>query len=361
MIGFWADNEKHLHGDYSGKAPYSHTPAWAAEKLGFQVYAADGPITDGDESDDNWTKAAVEAAEKSDHIVYFGGLHTGAASEGFDRTSIAWPHVQLELLAKLSTLGKPITVIQLGDQLDNTPLLENDSIAAILWASWPGQEGGTAIMSLLTGAESPAGRLPVTQYPAKYVDDIPMSTMKLRPTSGYPGRTYRWYDNAVQPFGYGLHYTDFDVSLESLPQASSIQELVESCSEEFLDLCPFTSLRVTVKNTGARKSDYVALAFIKGEVGPAPYPIKTLATYTRVRAVEPGNDKSADLQWTLGNLARHDENGNTVLYPGDYTVMLDEPTKVEMKFTLTGKPAVLDQWPKPPAVDGEVPSGSEEL
>jgi beta-D-xylosidase 4 len=353
MVGFWADKGEHLHGDYSGKAPFSHTPVWAAEKMGFTVHATGGPTLEGDDADDHWTEAAVEAAEKSDYIIYFGGLSTEAAAEGRDRMAIEWPRAQLALLRKLAKLGKPLVVVQLGDQVDNTPLLEDDSgISAILWTSWPGQDGGTAVLRILTGEDAPAGRLPVTQYPAKYADEIPMSSMKLRPTSDHPGRTYRWYQDAVQPFGFGLHYTDFEVLFGSFPSTFSIQELVNACSSyEFPDTCAFTPLKVYVENTGSRKSDYSALAFVKGEFGPEPYPLKTLAAYSRLRSIGPGESKSAELSWTLGDLARHDEDGNTVLYPGEYVVLLDEPARAELKFTLLGEPAVLDKWPALPATE----------
>ena len=357
MIGFWADSEKHLNGDYSGKAPYYHTPAWAASEMGFSTHVANGPILEDDKAEDSWTKDAVEAAEKSDYILYFGGLHTGAAGEGKDRETISWPEAQLTLLNRLAETGKPIIVVQLGDQIDNTPLLQHEGISSIMWASWPGQDGGTAVMRLVTGKDSPAGRLPVTQYPAKYVSDIPMTSMKLRPTSEYPGRTYRWYNKAVQPFGFGLHYTDFDVSFGQFPDAFSIQELVGACENEFPDTCAFATMTVQVKNTGDHKSDYVALAFVKGEFGPEPYPLKSLAAYTRVRDIGPGETKTADLRWSMGELARHDEDGNTILYPGEYTVLVDEPTRTEMKFTLTGGPHVLDKWPAPPPRDEAGQSG----
>jgi beta-D-xylosidase 4 len=55
------------------------------------------------------------------------------------------------------------------------------------------------------------------------------------------------------------------------------------------------------------------------------------------------------LQWTLGNLARHDQSGNTVLYPGTYTIMLDEPVQASVQVTLTGTQVVLDKWPAPPS------------
>jgi beta-D-xylosidase 4 len=91
------------------------------------------------------------------------------------------------------------------------------------------------------------------------------------------------------------------------------------------------------------------LAFISGAFGPKPYPIKTLVSYARLRDILPGKKDTARLEWTLGNLARYDEYGNTVLYPGEYTLTLDEPTQTTVTFTLEGEAVVLDQWPSPPS------------
>ena len=94
-------------------------------------------------------------------------------------------------------------------------------------------------------------------------------------------------------------------------------------------------------------SDYVLLGFLSGNYGPQPYPIKTLATYKRVFKLQPGETRTVELEWNLGNLARVDEKGNTVLYPGTYTLLLDQPTLANLSFTLTGTEVVLDQWPQP--------------
>jgi xylan 1,4-beta-xylosidase len=347
MIGFWANDSSKVIGGYSGRPPFSRDPVYAARQLGYTVNFATGPILQSNSSNDNWTANALEAAKKSDYILYFGGIDTSAAGETLDRYSIEWPAAQQALLGALSGLGKPLVVVQLGDQLDNTPLLRNEGINSILWTSWPGQDGGTAVMQLITGAKSPAGRLPVTQYPAAYVDQIPMTEMSLRPNETSPGRTYRWYSDAVQNFGFGLHYTEFTPSFGSFPSEFSIQDIVAGCSNDYPDTCAFEPLEVQVANEGDRKSDYVALVFLAGEFGPQPYPIKTLATYGRLRDIEAGEESSSKLSWTLGDIARRDKDGNTVLYPGTYQVLLDEPTTATLEFTLTGEAAVLDYWPAP--------------
>ncbi|KDN72264.1 putative glycosyl hydrolase family 3 N terminal domain-containing protein [Colletotrichum sublineola] len=350
MVGFWADAPDKLQGGYSGRAAHLHTPAYAARQLGLDIAVASGPVLQKNNASDNWTAAALEAAGGADYILYFGGLDTSAAGETLDRTNLEWPEAQLTLIKKLSGLGKPLVVNLLGDQLDDTPLLELDEVNSILWANWPGQDGGVAIMKLITGEKSPAGRLPVTQYPSSYTDLIPMTDMHLRPTCKYPGRTYRWYDKPIKRFGFGLHYTTFEAEVgAAFPKTLKIADLVGGCANEHPDTCPAPPLPVSVTNTGDRASDYVVLAYLSGEYGPRPYPIKTLSAYKRLRDVGPGETATVDLAWTLGDIARHDEEGDTVLYPGEYTITIDEPTLTTATFTFEGEEAVLDKWPAPPS------------
>lgn len=344
MIGFWANKADKMLGGYSGDPPFNHDPVTAAKQLGITVNYVDGPLAQGSAD----TSQAVSAAQKSDVIIYFGGIDNTVEKESTDRTSISWPGGQLSMIQKLAGLGKPVIVVKLGTHVDDTPLLSLPNVKAILWAGYPGQDGGTAVMNIITGAAAPAGRLTATMYPTAYANQAPMTNMNLRPSGSYPGRTYRWYKDAVFPFGHGLHYTNFTVTPGSFPATFSIQDLLAPCNQTtYLDLCPFKPLPITVSNTGARASDYVALGFVAGDFGPSPAPIKTLAAYKRVSNVRAGESQETSLAWTLGNLARVDAGGNRVLYPGTYEVLLDQPTAANVTFTLTGTEATLDKWPQP--------------
>jgi len=351
MLGFWANDTSKLSGIYSGPAPYLRSPVWAGQKLGLDMAIASGPILQQSNSStrDTWTTKALAAAEKSDYILYFGGLDTSAAAEGSDRNSIAWPTAQVDLIKKLAALGKPLVVLVLGDLMDNSPLLDLKGVNSVIWANWPGQDGGSAVMQVVTGAVAVAGRLPITQYPANYTE-LSMLDMNMRPSSSSPGRTYRWFSGAVQPFGTGLHYTTFDAKFAANATIEyDIGSIMSACTNQYPDTCTVPSIPIAVSNSGNRTSDFIALAFVKGENGPAPYPLKTLISYTRVRDLEGGQTKSAEMQLTLGNLARVDQMGNTVVYPGEYTVLLDEPTNAEVKIVVKGEETVLDKWPQPPA------------
>jgi beta-D-xylosidase 4 len=247
-------------------------------------------------------------------------------------------------------------VLQMGGgQIDSSPLVNNPNISALLWGGYPGQDGGVALFDIITGKAAPAGRLPTTQYPASYIHEVPMSDMSLRPGPNNPGRTYKWYNGtAVFEFGSGLHYTNFTAQIQSsLQQRYSISTLLATCrasNATYLDRCPFSpsTLEVTIGNTGNVSSDYVTLLFLAGSFGPAPYPKKSLVAYQRLFSISPQSTSTANLNLTLGSLARVDEQGNKVLYPGDYALMIDIQPMAMANFTLTGDPVVLDEWPQPP-------------
>ena len=349
VIGHWASNGVKLLGNYFGSPQVYLTPAYIAQAIHSEAYIADGPVDPPASAPDTWTAPALEAARKADIVFYFGGNDGSIEAEDLDRTSIAWPQAQLDLMQKICALGKPCIVVGLGGQNDDTPLLKSANVSAVLWAGWPGQAGGMAIFEVLYGKSTPAGRLPVTQYPASYVDEVPMTDMGLRPSSTNPGRTYKWFKKEVLPFGFGLHYTNFTAKFSSKTiKAYSTSALTQGCTAANLDLCPLDTLSITVTNTGNLKSDFVALAFVNGTYGPAPYPLKELVAYTRLRGIEPGETTTAELKVSLGDVARVDENGNTVLYPGRYSWLLDVPTQHVVEFEVTGDEAVLDEWPQPP-------------
>lgn len=348
FIGGWANGTKIMQATYAGPAPYLHSPFMAAQnRTGINAIYGGTP---GDPTTDGYPRV-IEAAEKADVIFYLDGPTTSVESESNDRNLIRWSGEKIDIMTQLAGMGKPFIIAQMGDQIDNAPFLHHENVSAIIWGGYPGQAGGDAILNVVTGRIAPAGRLPVTQYPAEYVHQVPMTDMALRPnkTSGNPGRTYMWYGDATLPFGYGMHYTNFTVSVESgkLKETYAIADLTTDCDEHYKDLCPFRNITVSVENTGSVASDYVALGFLAGDHGPAPRPLKRLVAYTRLPGIKAGASRDATLPLTLGSLGRHNERGDLVVYPGEYRMLVDVPTKAEWKFQLKGDELVLDKWPQP--------------
>ncbi|KAK0099268.1 hypothetical protein ONS95_006362 [Cadophora gregata] len=347
MIGPFANATEQMQGNYFGIAKHVTSPLEAFRKQWDVAYALGTPI--------NGTKIsgfaeALSAAQDAEIIFYLGGIDNTIEAEEFDRTSLTWPGNQLDLITELSKLEKPLIVIQFGGgQVDDSALLGNENVNALLWAGYPGQEGGTAILDIITGVASPAGRLPITQYSASYADEVSIFDIRLRPnvSDGFPGRTYKWYTGEpVVPFGFGLHYTDFEFAWETKLERS--YDISEIAVDGYSDTTPFANMTAVVKNSGSRTSDYVGLLFLSSSnAGPAPRPIKSLVSYDRLHDIPIDGKKTLHLPLTLGSLARADENGDLTIFPGEYLLTLDIDQKIEFGFSLTGEKAVVDKLPQP--------------
>lgn len=374
LFGDWANATTQLLGNYgeypnihnldiytniskAGVPRFLHSPLWAAQQLNITVnYAGGSPGSQGDPTTNSWLPVKP-AIDSSDILIYIGGIDNGVEAEEHDRQSLAWSGPQLDVIGQLARTGKPTIVVTMGGgQIDSSPLVNNANVSALLWAGYPGQDGGSAIFDILTGKAAPAGRLPTTQYPAQYSHQVAMTNMALRPGKDNPGRTYKWYNGtATYEFGFGLHYTNFTANITSqLQQSYAISDLVSGCgnsSKTGLDQCAFASVEVAVTNTGNVSSDYVTLGYIAGNHGPAPRPKKTLVAYQRLFGISGGSSDTARLNLTLASLARVDEDGNKVLYPGDYSLLIDNQPLTSVNFTLIGDQAgaVLEKWPQPPA------------
>lgn len=350
VIGPWANVTTQMQGNYAGTAPFLVNPLDVFQQKWGNVKYAQGTAINS--QDTSGFSAALSAASSSDVIVYLGGIDITVENEGFDRGSIVWPGNQLDLISQLANLGKPLVIVQFGGgQIDDSSLLSNSNVRSILWAGYPGQDGGNAVFDVLTGANPPAGRLPITQYPASYINNNNIQDMNLRPSNGIPGRTYTWYTGTpVLPFGYGLHYTNFSVSFQSINTAGTDVATIVNNAGAVIDTSVFATLVVSVHNTGGKAnlaSDYVGLLFLSStDAGPSPHPNKQLAAYGRAKSVGVGATQQLTLKVNLGSLARADTNGDRWIYPGDYKLTLDVNGPQTFNFTLSGQATKISTLPR---------------
>lgn len=85
------------------------------------------------------------------------GLSQVIEREALDRNGLLLPGHQQELVSRVAkaSRGPVVLVLMSGGPIDVTFAKNDPQIAAILWAGYPGQSGGTAIADVLFGTINP--------------------------------------------------------------------------------------------------------------------------------------------------------------------------------------------------------------
>ena len=157
---------------------------------------------------DDELERAVELAREADAAVVVVGTTAEVESEGFDRSSLALPGRQDELIRRVA-IANPRTVVVVNA---GAPVLMPwlNEVPAVLLAWFPGQEAGNAIADVILGHMEPGGRLPTT-WPAS--EDGHPSVTPVDGVLPYDEGLAVGYRGAVEPllpFGHGLGYTTWE-------------------------------------------------------------------------------------------------------------------------------------------------------
>jgi beta-D-xylosidase 4 len=100
LIGPWANATGQMQGNYQGIAPYLNSPLKAAQSQWGNVQHEMGTAINS--TNTTGFASALAAAKNAEVIIYLGGIDSSIENEGLDRTSIAWPGNQLDLIDQLS-------------------------------------------------------------------------------------------------------------------------------------------------------------------------------------------------------------------------------------------------------------------
>jgi beta-D-xylosidase 4 len=281
------------------------------------------------DTDQSGFAAALEVARLADIIFYFGGINQSIESEEHDRNTIDLPTIQLALLKEIEKVVRsPIhVVIMSGSSLDLSYIRDSPNYASLIWMGYAGQAGGLAVGTAIFGQYNPGGRLPITFYPASYVDAVSMFDMQMRPSPTNPGRTYKFYTGqAVYEFGSGLSYTTFAYSWsnDTIISSYSIDTLMKNNIDAKRVLVQL--FRVNVTNTGSMAGDDVVLAFVTPPqlqlAGQTP-PIKQLFGFERVH-LNVSETVEIFFPFNIDAVLSIARDGSKWLHPGLYQIMIGQ-------------------------------------
>jgi beta-glucosidase len=248
-----------------------------------------------------------ELTDETDTAIY---VLSRQAGEGGDRKAEKGDYylsdTERENLRLLSeTHKKLILVINTGGVVDLS-ILEEIRIDAVILYGQPGVSGGAALAAILTGQVTPSGHLTDTwamdyyDYPsARTYSHINGETNFENYFEGsYVG--YRYFSSfGVKPrysFGYGLSYTSFDISAESIKVKKTV-----------------VTIAARVKNIGNRQGKEVVQLYLDGE----------LVAFAKTKTLEPEEEQTLSLTFDLAKLGSFDENRHAfILHAGEYGLAL---------------------------------------
>ncbi|WP_243834091.1 MULTISPECIES: glycoside hydrolase family 3 C-terminal domain-containing protein [unclassified Curtobacterium] len=251
--------------------------------------------------------AAVEAARAADVAVVVVGTNSKVESEGYDRSSLALPGHQDDLVrAVVAANPNTVVVVNAGSPVE---MPWRNDVAAVLLTWFGGQEYGNALADVLTGAQEPGGRLPTT-WPVAMAD-VPV--LDVTPVDGKVS-----YDEGVHigyrawlragttpayPFGHGLGYTSWTIDgVVATPTVSEGDAVI---------------VTATVANTGPRAGKHVVQVYASRESSAVDRPARWLVGFAPVRL---GAGESTEVSIEVPARAFAHWDGAWQYEPGTFTL-----------------------------------------
>jgi beta-glucosidase len=306
--------------------------AAAQAALGNSSLAAFYPIPRPTEIIPSAAELAASARANDIAIITFGRN----SGEFFDRSSADFSlnAGEKQLLNSVTrafhAAGKKVVVVlNIGGVIETASWKNIPDAILLAWQA--GQEGGNSVTDILTGKESPSGKLSMT-FPVNLMDHGSSANFPIdaeadvyfpnkRPDLGvkdvdetkyeegiYVG--YRWFDKndipVSYPFGYGLSYTTFGYS-------------------DFATSLADGKVKVSVKvtNTGSVAGKEAVQVYISAPAGSIDKPVKELKAFAKTNKLAPGESQTLDISFAAADMSSWDESkGGWVLDPGTYKILV---------------------------------------
>jgi beta-glucosidase len=256
---------------------------------------------------------AIKTANEADVVVMVLGEAGDMTGEAKSRANIDLPGRQEVLFNAVKATGKKVIVVLMAGR----PLVFNaiaEKADAIVYAFWLGAEAGNALADVLSGAENPSGKLPVT-FP-RSVGQIPLFYNHAntgRPVTKPGDIRYKsaYIDLPNSPlyaFGYGLSYTSFEYT--ALNVAQDVIKKGESLKLSF-----------KLTNTGAYKGEEVVQLYVQDKVATVVRPVKELKGFKKVLLL-PGESKIISFVMGPDQLSFYKPGTGWLTEPGTFKLML---------------------------------------
>lgn len=266
-------------------------------------------------SGEGWDRKADFDAIEAHKLVDENAVRMSDAL--FEDGDFYFSSAERAMIEKVSrSFAKTIVVLNVGGMIETASLKEDPNVHAVLLALQGGMEGGMAAAELLMGIGNPSGKLSDTfardlkDYPGsdtffesdEYVNYYEDIYVGYRYFETIPGAA----EKVVYPFGYGLSYTQFELSEHS----------VELTGDEVI-------ASVKVRNIGDYPGKEVVQVYSCAPQGKLGKPARSLSGYRKTRLLNPGDAQRIIVRFPIDELASYDDVGKVhksawILEAGEY-------------------------------------------
>ncbi len=288
--------------DYVADHPYDYGEGWGGEPW----CQEEMPL------DDSLVK---RAAESSDTAICIIGRTAGEEQDNSCKAgSYLLTDGEKAMLRKVrDNFSKMVILLNVGNIID-MGFIDEFSPDAVMYVWQGGMTGGTGTARVLLGEVSPCGKLPdtiaydITDYPSDknfhnrdvdiYAEDI------------FVG--YRYFDTFAKdrvrfPFGYGLSYTQFEISAEGRKTDDGVV------------------ITAKVKNIGSAAGKEVVQVYLEAPNGKLGKAARVLCGFEKTKVLAPNEEQTLTIEVTERDIASYDDSGITgnafawVEEAGEYT------------------------------------------
>ncbi len=303
-----------VYSEWEKENPYDNGAGWGGEPWSQQEM----PLEDS---------FVAHIAEESDSAVVIIGRTAG---EEQDSSAVAGSYLlsenEWEMLRKVRKHFDKMTVLlNVGGVIDMSFVKEINP-DAVLYVWQGGMVGGLGAADVLLGKVNPCGKLSDTiaekleDYPAyKYFGDPVRNFYSEDIFVGY--RYFETFakDAVLYPFGFGLSYTEFDISVVS----------AENDSEKI-------SLKIKAKNIGRIAGKEVVQIYCQAPQGALGKASRVLCGYEKTDELAPDEEQVLSFEIPLYSVASYDDSGVSghkscyVLEAGRYNIYAGNSVRSEM-------------------------------
>ena len=250
-----------------------------------------------DDSDEEMDEQWLGTITREDTVVCVLGEHESQSGEAASRAFLTLPEEQQMLFEKIAKrTDNIVTVVISGRPLDLRRISEKSKAVIMAWR--PGTMGAEAITDLVYGITNPSGKLAVSipwcvgQVPISYWD---IKTGHVLTADNLENRfTSRYMDipnTPLYPFGFGLSYTEFDISDVEVRMGQDKR----------------VHVHCNVSNTGNVAGAEVVQCYYETLHASVVRPQKELVRFQKV-FLDPGEKKNVDFSIDSEEFSYYDKN-----------------------------------------------------